>query len=109
MARVAQIGAVETNATYNRALIKSHVPIKLSDASPEAFELGQQPELVSATMLKTDLQISFASRCIAQECAMWRWEHTTASVPVENENGATTYKQKTVKTHGYCGLSPLAI
>ena len=86
MARVAQIGAIETNTTYNRALIKTHVPVRLADASPEAFELGQQPEPVAATMLKVDLQISNAARCISDECAMWRWSDTST---------------------GYCGLAPV--
>jgi hypothetical protein len=99
MARVAQVGAVETNATYNRALVKSHITIKLADPDKDG-------ETINADMLKMDTQISGASRCIAEACAMWRWEHTTASVPVQND-GFTTYEQKTVKTHGYCGLSPL--
>lgn len=48
--------------------------------------------------------------CIADRCAMWRWEHTTASVPVVKDAGAnkyTTYEVRTVRTHGYCGLAPL--
>lgn len=86
MARVAQIGAAETNATYNRALVKTHVPVRLADASPETFELGQQPEPVAATMLNIGLQISNAARCISDECAMWRWKTTST---------------------GYCGLAPV--
>lgn len=42
--------------------------------------------------------------CIADLCAMWRWEHTTKSVPTMTE-GARTFEQKVVKTHGYCGLA----
>lgn len=49
-----------------------------------------------------------ASKCISDLCAMWRWEHTTKSVPVPGENGATCYEQRVVRTHGYCGLSPLS-
>jgi hypothetical protein len=111
MARVAQVGAAETTTTYNRVFIKTHVPIRLADASPEAFELGQQPEPISASMLKTDLQISGASRCIADQCAMWRWEHTTASVPTTTLGAggepARTFETRTVRTHGYCGLAPI--
>jgi hypothetical protein len=106
MARVAQVGAAETSATYNRVIVKTHVPVRLADASPEGFELGDEPKTMAASMLKVDLRISGAALCIAAECAMWRWEHTTASVPVQKD-GFTTYEQKTVKTHGYCGLSPL--
>lgn len=46
------------------------------------------------------------ARCIADQCAMWRWEHTTASVPVV-VNRARTFEQRVVRTHGYCGLAPL--
>jgi hypothetical protein len=49
-------------------------------------------------------QPSYA-RCIADDCAMWRWVHTSASVPVKIENGATIYEIKETKTHGYCGLA----
>lgn len=90
MARVAQIGAAETNATYNRALIKSHIPVRLADASPEAFELGQHPEPVAATMLKVELQISSAARCLADECAAWRWSRDSKGVA------------------GYCGMGGAA-
>lgn len=111
MARVAQIGAAETNATYNRALVKTHVPVKLADASPGGFEMGEEPKPITATMLKVDLQISGAARCIAAECGMWRWEPTTASVPTTTLGAggdpAQTFEQRTVKTHGYCGLAPL--
>lgn len=50
-----------------------------------------------------------SANCIGDMCAMWRWEHTTASVPtvVQGAGGqvARTYETKTVKTHGYCGLA----
>lgn len=111
MARVAQIGAAETNATYNRALTKTHVPVKLADASPEGFELGEEPKPITATMLKVDLQISGAARCISTECAMWRWDQRWESVPkkIEGAGGqpVNSFEQRPVKTHGYCGLAPL--
>jgi hypothetical protein len=53
-------------------------------------------------------RIPASCRCVADQCAMWRWEHTTKSVPVPGENGATCYEQRVVRTHGYCGLSPLS-
>jgi len=53
----------------------------------------------------------YGCHCIADRCMMWRWEHTTASVPVVKEGSGgskyTTYEQRTVRTHGYCGLAPL--
>lgn len=49
--------------------------------------------------------------CLADHCAMWRWEHTTASVPTTTQGAggepARTFETRTVKTHGYCGLAPL--
>ena len=111
MVRVAQIGAVETSATYNRALTKTHVPVKLADTSPDSFELGKEPEPIAATMLKVDLQISGASLCIADRCAMWRWDNRWESVPktIEGAGGASvkTFENKPVRTHGYCGLAPI--
>lgn len=112
MARVAQIGAAETSATYNRALVKRHVPVKMADVSPEDFELGgDEPLPIEAMVLKTDLQMSAASRCIADQCAMWRWEHATASVPTTTLGAggdpARTVETRTVHTHGFCGLAPM--
>lgn len=47
--------------------------------------------------------------CIADQCAMWRWEPTTESVPTVTEGAsgmqARTYKQVTTRTHGYCGIA----
>lgn len=47
------------------------------------------------------------NNCIADRCAMWRWEKTTKSIPVVR--GETrmyvTYEQRTMKTHGFCGLA----
>lgn len=53
-----------------------------------------------------DPEFEFSRNCIAERCAMWRWEHTTASVPVI-VNRARTFEQRVVRTHGYCGLAPL--
>lgn len=50
-------------------------------------------------------------RCIADKCAMWRWEHTTASVPTTTLGAsgepARTFETRTVRTNGYCGLAPI--
>lgn len=99
MARVAQIGAAETNATYNRALTKTHVPVKLADASPEGFELGEEPKPIMATMLKVDLQLSGASHCVANQCAMWRW----ADKPHPQDGIDRSHQSR----HGFCGLAPI--
>ena len=53
-----------------------------------------------------DPEVEFSRNCIAERCAMWRWEHTTASVPVV-VNRARTFEQRVVRTHGYCGPAPL--
>jgi len=49
------------------------------------------------------------ARCIADKCAMWRWEYMTASVPVEVQGAghdmARTFETRVVRTHGYCGLA----
>ena len=51
------------------------------------------------------------ARCVADRCAMWRWEPRTASVPTTTLGAggepARTFKNRTVRTHGYCGLAPL--
>lgn len=44
------------------------------------------------------------ARCIADQCAAWRWVPTTASVPVHND-GFTTFEIKATQTHGFCGLA----
>jgi len=85
MARVAQIGAVETGATYNRALIKAHVPVRLMDPDQE-LNLGEEAKTFISTVLKMDLQLSSASLCVAGRCAMWR----------------PSYEGR-----GYCGLAPV--
>lgn len=53
----------------------------------------------------SDYRKATFARCIANECAMWRWVYTSASVPMKIENGATVYATKEIKTHGYCGLA----
>ena len=49
-----------------------------------------------------------SAMCIADRCAMWRWEHTTASVPTTTTGAggdpARTFEIRTVRTHGFCGM-----
>jgi hypothetical protein len=108
MARVTQIGAVETNATYNRALVKTHIPVALK--ASEVDELIEDQKPFAATMLKVETQISGAAHCISDKCAMWR------SVPkngpfiaiVDDGGGMKREVQQwggVPPTHGYCGLA----
>lgn len=73
-ARVAQVGAVETQAAYNRSLSKLHVPVKVAQAGPEDFELGVEPRSKIATMLTLEAHPSTAANCLGDKCAAWRWE-----------------------------------
>lgn len=113
MARVAQSGHTDIQAAYNRSLTKTPVRVRLvTPQDPENFQLGQEPEQVEEKMLlETRMSTSMAAGCIADQCAMWRWEHTTASVPTTTEGAsgqpARVFEQRTVRTHGYCGLAPL--
>lgn len=88
MARVAQVGAVETHAAYNRSLGKRHRTVKATWATADSFQLGEDapkdPEAI--TILEVETGLSRASFCLAGKCAMWRW---TGS---ERETG-------------YCGLA----
>lgn len=72
-ARVAQVGAVETQASYNRSLSKLHVPVKVAQAGPEDFELGVEPRTKVATMLTLEAHPSTAANCLGDKCAAWRW------------------------------------
>lgn len=93
MTRVAQIGAAETSATYNRALVKTHARIGLADPENEG-------ETVNASMLKTEVQISVSALCIGDKCAMWRW------VPAPRPRSSGGYVPPIEPaTHGYCGLA----
>ena len=104
MARVTQIGAVETNATYNRALVKSHVPVAL-----RADEDGEG-KAIAATMLKIETQISGAAHCVADRCAMWRWVPKSGTfLAIVDDGGGMKREVKqwggVPPTHGYCGLA----
>lgn len=82
----------EGGATFNRGI---------EDKNPTNADTEKTPERIKG---------KYSCACIADKCAMWRWEPTTASVPVVRDDGPrkhTTYEQRTVRTHGYCGLAPL--
>jgi hypothetical protein len=64
MARVAQVGVMETSASYNRALIKTHEPVMLAD---------ENGKTIQRAMLNIGTDLSGAARCVSSECAMWRW------------------------------------
>ena len=74
MARVAQVGAVETHAAYNRTINKTHRVVRATWATADTFEPGGEPaEPREITILEVDTAVSGASRCLVDQCAMWRW------------------------------------
>ena len=76
MARVAQAGHTDTNAAYNRTLTKHHAEVKLHVVpDPAKFELGNTPETEQRTelVMQTYVSTSIAAKCLASDCAMWRW------------------------------------
>ena len=91
MARVAQIGVVETGAAYNRALSKTHRTVKATWSTPDTFELGQDDPGTPHEITILDMQAipSGASSCLADWCACWRW--------------STSHYTEDRK--GYCGLA----
>lgn len=108
-ARVAQVGAIETQASYNRSIQKTHRVVSVLKATPDAFELGKEPQTEPAVLLDVSVEPSRAANCLGDKCAAWRWVHTTASVPVETQGAghgvAKTFEQIAVKTHGFCGIA----
>lgn len=108
MARVAQIGAVETSATYNRAILKVHVPVEVAAAAPEDFELGEKPKLKTMTMVQVTPIQSGASMCLANECAMWRWGTTGSEANQYRKIGDEMIPVGVFdpeQPKGYCGLA----
>ena len=106
MARVAQFGATETSASYNRSLSTMHRPVTAAFATPENFQLGDDPPPTKTVMiLEINSAISGASKCISDECAMWRWG-TTEHIPAHMEPGKLYAAERVQSTtHGYCGLA----
>lgn len=74
MARVAQIGVIETQAAYNRSIQKTHRIVGMVKATAEDFELGEQPKTEPVAILDVSVEPSRASMCMADKCAMWRAE-----------------------------------
>ena len=86
MARVAQVGVLETTAAYNRALSKVHVPIKVGPPKDKDVEQEDDADSITMSVLKVDMQLSGAAHCVSDKCAMWR---------------------NVTEKLGYCGLAPL--
>lgn len=103
MARVVQIGAIETSSTYNRALVKTHRQVKIADQTPESFELGAEPKTSVATLLTIETQLSGASNCLADKCAMWRWA-TNGDHEHDCRVTNTVLTQQPPQA-GFCGLA----
>ena len=112
MARVAQVGVVETGAAYNRALTKTHRTVKATWATPDTFELGQDEpsDPREITIMEMYATPSSASSCMADKCACWRWVAKDGEFQevVEDANGfkrIITKNGPSPSTHGYCGLA----
>ena len=87
MARVAQIGAIETNTAYNRTVSKHHRIVTAAWGTADSFQLGEEaPQPKQVAILEVEPGLSAASYCLADKCAMWRWEDSRREV-------------------GYCGLA----
>ena len=72
---------------------------RATSGSDEAGNCGNTPPF----------RIPTYARCVSLNCAMWRWEHTTKSVPSKTlgmgGEPVNTFDVKVVQTHGYCGLA----
>ena len=105
MARVAQVGAIETSTAYNRTISKTHRTVKAAWATADSFELGTDaPEPKEINILSAEPGVSGASYCLADKCAMWRWGSFIA--PPENaEPGKLCIGVEHRAGVGYCGLA----
>lgn len=75
MARVAQAGHTDVQASYNRVLNKTLTAFNLECPKlPENFELGdeQASEIKTVTVLESLPSVSSASACLGPKCAVWR-------------------------------------
>lgn len=97
MSRVAQAGHVDIQVAYNRSLAKSHRPMKSIVANPDTFKLGEDPETETVFVLETRGATSMAANCVADKCAMWRWERNADTV-LETEGDAAPVR-------GFCGIA----
>lgn len=46
-------------------------------------------------------------KCIADKCAMWRWENDHINLPITV--GAEAYRAQIAAQRGYCGLAGVAL
>lgn len=97
MVRIARREVTVEAAIINRPGSATHIPKRVEIAA------GCNTDALGGC------RVPASCRCIAEQCAMWRWAHTTASVPTTTEGAsglrARVYEQKTVRTHGYCGIA----
>lgn len=99
MARVAQIGETDTQATYNRTLSRQLMPMKVSVVQhPDNFELGEAPapEQHTELVLKLFPAVSQSAMCLGDKCAMWRWDA---------QYGPKEWGDELPDRKGYCGLA----
>jgi len=99
MARVAQVGETDTQATYNRTLSRQLMPMNVSVVQhPDNFELGEAPapEQHTELVLKLFPAVSQSAMCLGDKCALWRWD---ASFGHEVFDGELTDRK------GFCGLA----
>lgn len=81
-----------------------HTPEEARDLWCPMIRMAVTPKAGGPCAVNDPTNSLAPAACIADGCAMWRWERTTASVPTTTE-GARTFEQRVVKTHGYCGLA----
>lgn len=111
MARVAQTGNTDTGTAYNRTLDRQLRLVNVAVIqNPESFELGTapMPEQGQIMALDTDVGLSKAARCVADKCAMWRWQSRFEDVKPLRANGFPVMPpppERLPSTHGYCGLA----
>ena len=89
MSRVAQAGHIDIPVAYNRSLTKSLRQMQSVAADPDTFQLGENPETKTVFVLETLGATSMAANCVAEKCAMWRWEVGAEATPAR----------------GYCGIA----
>jgi hypothetical protein len=103
MSRVAQAGNVDIPVAYNRSLNKQHKPMRSVRAEAEDFKLGEAPEEATVLVLTATPGVSMAANCLADKCAMWRWNEAIA---LETEYRTAPVAPPWVKADtGFCGLA----
>ena len=73
--------------------IMSHTPEQANELWCPMVRIGIMPHSGGPSAVN-DPDSPFNGRCVADSCAMWRWEHEIVAC-----------KKVTSTTHGYCGLA----